>query len=1045
MSRESRLLRYAGAVSEKVRGAAELRTVRLPPEAMMPGAVARAGEGTSREVAGGPAPRTLVEQPLEAAPAVGAPGSAGAPGAAGAPALRSRQAIVEGLGAGSLVGSYELVRPIGRGGAGAVFLARDLKLGRRVALKLLLSSDGALARRFLVEAQATARCVHENIVVIHEVGAWQGIPYLVLEYLDGPALSSLLAEAPLPLARALELMAPVVRALGCAHAADIVHRDLKPDNIIVTRGGAVKVVDFGIAKWFRGGGEVGGAGPSEGREPREGGDEGEGGEGGVVGGGDYETLSGPGALVGTLAYMAPEQWRGEEIDARCDVFAVGMILFRLLTGAHPSGLLSGQWTPRALREVALAAAPYASIGEAAPGLPAAAVALVDRCLRKAPGERPASAAALLAELEEVRRGGEREAEAAARRVALEECPYPGLSQFTAGEAGRFFGRSREGQAALAILRRTPVLAVVGPSGSGKSSLVLAGVAPALQREAAAGGGRVGGCEVLALRPGRAPLSALIDAVARLRGGDGAKGAEGADGAEEGNASGARLSEAQLRAEPGRLGRVLRERCGARGATMLVIVDQLEELFTLESVRVPDGLGQHGGGEGGDAATAARRVFLDALLSAADDVSSPIRLALTVRADFLPRLAEHAWLAEAVRDGMLLLTPPDRTSLRAALVGPPAQLGYQLEDEALVEEIVAALETSAVPLPLLQLVGAQLWSRRDRQARQLSRQAYRQLGGVHGALAGQADDVLAGLSPAGRKLVRALLLRLVTGQGTRAVVDRAELLAMSPEAAAVLGSLVAARLVVVHEDDASVELIHEALIEQWPALRRWMQESRAEVALRDRLAGAARQWHEAGRPAGLLWAGEALEDIRALLAREVAPEAALGGLAREFAAASDALATRATRRRRALVTAALAALALVALAAVIALAAVRRAEEAAQDQAVLAEGEAGRARAAERSLSEKVRELQEKERQRRAAEQIAEERRGQVERSQGELEGALRDSQAAQRAAEEAAARARELAGQERVLRQELGQALARERKRVEELQQKRSKIEQRLR
>jgi eukaryotic-like serine/threonine-protein kinase len=934
------------------------RTVRLPANGVAAAAAAVGARG--------------VESPERAMPVAHTAPVAGSQGALPMAANRSRQELVDGLSAGARVGSYELVRQIGRGGAAVVFLARDPRLGRRVAIKLLVSGDAALARRFLVEAQATARCVHENIVVIHEVGAWQGIPFLVLEYLDGPALSEVLAGEPLPLARALELMEPVVRALGCAHRADIVHRDLKPDNIVITRSGVVKVVDFGIAKWFQSEGELDATGD--------------------LVGGEYETLSGPGAVVGTLPYMAPEQWRGNEIDARCDFFAVGVILFRMLTGAHPSGGWFGTLTPRGLREWALSGRDV-SIAEAAPGLPAAAIRLVDRCLRKSAAERWGSADELLAEIAAVRAG---DVAGSAGAASAEECPYPGLAPFTSGLAARFFGRGREVTEALAILRRVPVLAVVGPSGSGKSSLVLAGVAPALHG---------GAGEVLSLRPGRAPLSALAEVVAR-RGGQ-------------------RISEAELFAEPGRLGVILRERCAESGGSLLVVVDQLEEIFTLV--------------EGGEAA-AVRRAFLDALLGAADDVSSPIRLALTVRADFLHRAAEHPWLAEGIRAGMLLLAPPDRTSLRAALVGPLEQRDHLLEDEALVEEIVGELERSSMPLPLLQLVGSRLWAHRDREARRLQRQAYRQLGGVHGALAGQADDVLAGLSPGGRKLVRALLLRLVTAQGTRSVVDRADLVAMAPEAGAVLGSLVAARLLVVHDDDEGVELIHEALIEQWPALRGWMLESREEVVLRDRLAGAARQWHEAGRPAGLLWTGESLAEIRTLEARG----GSLGGREREFAQASAGLASRATRRRRALVTGALVTLAAVAISAMVALAAVRRAEDEAQQQAEVARGAAAQAQAAERSLSEKVAALEREERERQAAQraaaanrQIAEERRGQVERSQAELEAALVASEAA-------AERAKAAAEKERALRQELGEALGREKQRVEELKRQRSKIEQRL-
>jgi eukaryotic-like serine/threonine-protein kinase len=889
---------------------------------------------------------------------------------------------------GTIVASYELVRPIARGAAGAVFLARDLKLGRRVAIKFLVSTDSTVTRRFLLEAQATARCIHENIVVIHEVGAWQGIPFMVLEYLDGPALSAVMSTVPLSLARALELIVPVVRALGCAHRANIVHRDLKPDNVIVTRTGAVKVVDFGIAKLFHRATTMDDGRDQDALEAVD--------AVAAVSG----TLSGPGLVVGTLPYMAPEQWRGLNVDARCDLFAVGVILYRMLTARHPSG----GFTPRGLRDMALSPHPYPSIGAISPQLPEEIVRIVDRCLRKLPAERYGSADELLVELETL-------SQRARPAGSTEECPYQGLSQFTAQDSARFFGRNREVTAAVTLLRRASVLTVVGPSGSGKSSLVLAGVAPALR-------GSLSPYEVVSLRPGRAPLVALAEAWKPLLGERRAAGSPGAV-----------ISEAKLLAEPGSLGVALREYCHARGASLLLIVDQFEEVFTLAH------------------RDQVRRAFIDSLLAAADDVSSPVRLAITLRSDFLHRVAEHPWLTEVVSEGMLLLTPPDQTTLREALVSPLALVDYAFEDEELVDEILQALEHSHVPLPLLQLVGTRLWEHRDRKQRCLSRQAYYLIGGVNGALAGQAEDVLAGLSSSGRKLVRAILLRLVTSQGTRAVVDRDDLLAMSPEASAVLTSLVHARLVVIHDDDGSVELIHEALIDQWPALRSWVEESRQDSALRDRLVGAARQWAEAGQPAGLLWTGDALNEIQGLLAHDVP----LGLREREFARASEALATRAARRRRWIVTAALVALATVAGTAIIALAAVRRAEGLAQHQAAIAKGEAGRARDAEHALSEKIVQLETKERQRLAAEKaaaanqrIADERKTEVERSQSDLEVALREAQQAQHAAERAAQRAHELAARERALRDKLSEALARERKQVEELRRQRGKIEQRL-
>jgi eukaryotic-like serine/threonine-protein kinase len=155
---------------------------------------------------------------------------------------------------GTRIGQYEIIRELGRGGMGAVYAARDTKLGRKVAIKFLSSHSPELTARFIIEARATAQCSHENIIVIYEVGEHAGDPFMVLELLQGAPLTQLLQDGrKLPPAQAVELMVPVVRALTVAHSHDIVHRDLKPDNIFVTDAGAVKVLDFGIAKLVHGG------------------------------------------------------------------------------------------------------------------------------------------------------------------------------------------------------------------------------------------------------------------------------------------------------------------------------------------------------------------------------------------------------------------------------------------------------------------------------------------------------------------------------------------------------------------------------------------------------------------------------------------------------------------------------------------------------------------------------------------------------------------------------------------------------------------------
>src|SRR5262249_27370678 len=210
---------------------------------------------------------------------------------------------------GTRIGHYELIRELGRGAMGRVFLARDTRLGRRVAMKFLPGGSAGFTERVLAEARATARCNHENIVVIHEVGSHDGQPYMVLEYLEGSTLADVIGGKRLTAGRAAELMVPVVRALARAHEFGIVHRDLKPDNLFVTRDGTIKVLDFGTAKLFASANE------------------------------EAPAFDARAALLesvpaGTLPYMAPEQVF-MDVDQRTDLWAVGVILYEMLAGKHP--------------------------------------------------------------------------------------------------------------------------------------------------------------------------------------------------------------------------------------------------------------------------------------------------------------------------------------------------------------------------------------------------------------------------------------------------------------------------------------------------------------------------------------------------------------------------------------------------------------------------------------------------------------------------------------------------------------------------------------
>ncbi len=272
-----------------------------------------------------------------------------------------RAAVTLDLVPGARIRQYELVREIGRGGMGRVFLARDTRLGRQVAMKFIATAERELARRFVKEARATARCTHENIVVIHEVDEHDGTPYMVLEYLEGETLGARLRRsARMAPAEAVEMMVPTLRALERAHALGIVHRDLKVENIFVTRGGQVKVLDFGVAKMLEE---------------------------------DDDRHTAAGAAIGTPANMAPEQLRLDPIDGRTDLWACGVILFRMLAGRHPLGDRAAE--ADAVEAIMDLAVPMPGLASAAPDLPPELCRIVDTCLAKDRTERWPSARALL--------------------------------------------------------------------------------------------------------------------------------------------------------------------------------------------------------------------------------------------------------------------------------------------------------------------------------------------------------------------------------------------------------------------------------------------------------------------------------------------------------------------------------------------------------------------------------------------------------------------------------------------------------------------------
>jgi WD40 repeat protein len=471
-------------------------------------------------------------------------------------------------------------------------------------------------------------------------------------------------------------------------------------------------------------------------------------------------------------------------------------------------------------------------------------------------------------------------------AATEACPYRGLEAFREEDAGLFFGREEDVARLVERLRGTRFLAVLGPSGSGKSSLVAAGLIPAVRGGALPGGE---GWRVLEMAPGTRPLAALAVRLGHLPGSGSPRAADLASDERS-------LDLAVARALDGR----------PDDARVLLVVDQLEEAFTLCQDE----------GE--------RAAFLGNLMYAATIPGGRTVVVVAMRADFYGRLAERPELRSLVAAQQVLLGPLDARGLRRAIEQPAKSAGLELEP-GLTRRILTDVADRPGTLPLMEHLLLEVWQRR--RGRTLTLEAYAASGGVEGALARRANSIYGAMSPERQAVARRVLLRLTQpGEGTedtRRRATRRELITRPGEDAevdAVIASLAEARLLTTGRDEATgepvVDVTHEALIRGWPELRGWINDDREQLRLHRRLSDAATDWDAGGRDDGQLYRGAPLA------VWEGRDESDLNELERAFLAASRERAERerATRRRRTRITigALAAGLAIVAVLAVLAL-------------------------------------------------------------------------------------------------------------------------------
>lgn len=709
---------------------------------------------------------------------------------------------------GQVLKSYEVLEQLGTGGFGAVYKAVQPVIGREVAIKVILpeyANRPDFIRRFESEAQVVARLEHPHIVPLYDYWREPNSAYLVMRYLRGGSLRDIIDEnGALDILSATQLVAQIASALSFAHRNGVVHRDLKTDNILVDDNGNYYLSDFGIAK-------------------------------------DLTTESGltRDSILGTPAYLSPEQIRGEKVTAKSDIYALGILIYEALTGAKPFFDV----TPATILYKQLND-PLPDLQEMRPDLPPELNQVLQRATAKQEDLRYDDTLELAREFQNIVRGvttgksllgnGTVDIKSITdlgEAVLNATNPYKGLRAFQQSDSADFFGRKVLCDRLVGRFNdkhsNSNFLAVVGPSGSGKSSVVKAGLLPLLKEGAL---NEDSAWFVGEMVPGTHPFEELEATLLSLA------------SSEMPNLL------TQLREDSRGLVRAVKRILPDDKSQLVLLIDQFEELFTLvdeEDERVS---------------------FLNTLLATVNDSRSRMVVIVTLRADFYDKPLLYGDFGELIRQRTELVLPLNPQELESAIVSPLSRIGMSAEP-GLVSAIIKEVSQQPGALPLLQYALTELFERRE--GRLITLKAYQEIGGTSGALAKRAEELYSRFTLKEQQATRQLFLRLVTlGEGTedtrRRVVQR-ELFGIDEHSNAlreVIDLFGRYRLLTFDHDpltrNATVEVAHEALIRQWERLRGWLDENREGLRLHRRLTSASEDWLQSNRDKSFLARGARLE-------------------------------------------------------------------------------------------------------------------------------------------------------------------------------------------
>ncbi len=724
---------------------------------------------------------------------------------------------------GNEIKGYELRELIGTGGFGAVYRAYQPIIGREVAVKVILpeyANAPTFIRRFETEAQLVARLEHPYIVPLYDYWRDPKGAYLVMRYLRGGSLTQLIRQnGPLSFERAGVMLNQIASALAVAHNDGVIHRDLKPDNILLDEAGNHYLSDFGIAKDI---------------------------------GRNNVNLTQTGTIIGSPAYLSPEQITGEDVTALSDVYSLGILLHYALTGEHP---FPGK-TPTAMM--------IHQLHDPVPLLQSRRDDVTDHIeevLQRTTAKDPSMRYISVMELALAYNRALRESNASTSQIqrlmttdggllmtgmAPHEIknPYKGLKAFEEADNGDFFGREQLTE--RLVERLTPrgqdgvgerLLVIVGPSGSGKSSVVKAGLIPALRHGAIVGNDVIASSQdwfYTEMVPGAHPMEEMEAALLRIAV----------------NPPESLLH--QLQEDERGLVRAVKRVLPDDNSQLVILIDQFEEVFTLTE----------------DNAT--RQHFLNSLMKAANEDRSRLRLILTLRADFYDRPLSYYEFGEMVRVHTEVVLPLGARELENAIILPARQIGVTLE-AGLATAIADDVREQPGALPLLQYALTQLFERRD--GSRLTLAAYDEIGGAMGALARRAEQIYQELNEVEQIAAQQMFLRLVTlGEGqedTRRRILRTELHNLGDNVAMerVIATLGKQRLLTFDNDpqtrEPTLEVAHEALIREWNRLRDWLDAAREDLRTQRRLNHATSEWLAQNRDDSFLASGSRLEQFAGL--------------------------------------------------------------------------------------------------------------------------------------------------------------------------------------